>query len=310
MGTIALTRRRLPDWHLWSVPLTVAIAISLTLIGTGALGVALAVAARLSGHTARLTSPGGMIGSTFLMDLAMVGAALISARIAEGRLRLAGFGFVPVALSGSRVAARAKAVGLVIATWVVFLAFTAVWNAIVGKPGKQKIISEFGADQSDLLWLLTLVMIGFVAPFAEEILFRGSFLTALWRRIPLVPSALITGVMFGALHLGGSPLKMLVPLSFLGFLLCVLRAMSGSLVPCIAVHALNNSIAFGVGQDVAPGWGVLIVVVSVTAAVGTATAIVRRTYNGFDDAEADDREVPPSPDAPGAALSASDGLPG
>jgi uncharacterized protein len=35
----------------------------------------------------------------------------------------------------------------------------------------------------------------------------------------------------------------------LGFVLCLVRWRTGSLYPCIGLHALNNSIAFGVLQD-------------------------------------------------------------
>ncbi len=36
-----------------------------------------------------------------------------------------------------------------------------------------------------------------------------------------------------------------MPLAFLGFGLCLLYRITGSLYPCIAAHSLNNSIAYG-----------------------------------------------------------------
>ena len=34
-----------------------------------------------------------------------------------------------------------------------------------------------------------------------------------------------------------------------GFALCLLYVRTGSLLPCIGAHALNNSLAFGASQD-------------------------------------------------------------
>ena len=56
-------------------------------------------------------------------------------------------------------------------------------------------------------------------------------------------AAIITGVVFGGIHAGSAPVGFLVPLAFFGIGLCLLYHYSGSLYPCIALHALNNSIA-------------------------------------------------------------------
>jgi uncharacterized protein len=40
----------------------------------------------------------------------------------------------------------------------------------------------------------------------------------------------------------------LVPLSFLGFVLCIVRWKTGSLYPCMALHSINNSLALGINQ--------------------------------------------------------------
>ena len=87
----------------------------------------------------------------------------------------------------------------------------------------------------------------------EEFFFRGYFFTALrsWRG--MWPAALITGLVFGAIHAGSSDPAFLVPLGLLGMGLCLLYVRTGSLYPCIAAHALNNSIAFGASQRLGLG---------------------------------------------------------
>ena len=84
------------------------------------------------------------------------------------------------------------------------------------------------------------------APIAEEILFRGFFFTALRNAMPTLLAAISTGVLFGLVHVIGTPFPLIVPLAVLGFVLCLLYLYTGSLLPCMALHSINNAIAFGV----------------------------------------------------------------
>jgi len=55
----------------------------------------------------------------------------------------------------------------------------------------------------------------------------------------------ITGLVFGGIHAGGSDPAYLAPLAVFGMGLCLVYARTGSLWPCIALHCANNSVAFG-----------------------------------------------------------------
>ena len=56
--------------------------------------------------------------------------------------------------------------------------------------------------------------------------------------------------LFGLAHTGSvSSSQYLIPLGFLGFVLCLIRWRTGSLYPCMALHAFNNVLAFGVLLD-------------------------------------------------------------
>jgi uncharacterized protein len=113
-----------------------------------------------------------------------------------------------------------------------------------------------------------------VAPVGEELFFRGYFFGALrnWRGV--WPAAIITGLVFGAIHLGSAPVGQLVPLAVLGVGLCLLYAWSGSLYVPITLHAFNNGLAFGVGEGWSPGvvigtmLGAAVVSVAVAAGIG------------------------------------------
>jgi membrane protease YdiL (CAAX protease family) len=105
----------------------------------------------------------------------------------------------------------------------------------------------------------------------EEFLFRGYIFTALRNWKGVWPAAVITGVLFGAVHAGSAPAADLVPLAGLGFGLCLLYRYTGSLYPCIAVHSLNNSIAFGGLED----WSLLAVVALMVSALALIALLVR-----------------------------------
>jgi hypothetical protein len=273
VSAFSASRQRLSDWPLWIVAIAFALAISITAIGTGLVGVIFA----LGGGKVSSKSPGLNIASTVVLDSAMVGAALLAARMIDGRVRLQGFGFRPLSVS------RKRAALLAIATWMAFLIFTLGWTKLVGDPGKQSIVKSFGAHDSNVLWALTLVMVALLAPLCEELMFRGLVFAALWRNMPLALAAAITGALFGALHLGGSPVLLTLPLAVLGGLLCLLRAATGSLLPCLAVHALNNSVAYSVSEKVGAGFTLLIAAGSVSSVLIIGTALTRRAYTQEND---------------------------
>jgi membrane protease YdiL (CAAX protease family) len=84
------------------------------------------------------------------------------------------------------------------------------------------------------------------APIVEEIVFRGYLFAALTRWRGPWPAAVITGVLFGAAHGAVHPPVALVPLAILGFALCLVYWFTGSLLPCIGLHAANNAMVLGI----------------------------------------------------------------
>ena len=88
------------------------------------------------------------------------------------------------------------------------------------------------------------MLLAFVAPLAEEVFFRGFVFGVLREKIGVVWGALATGVVFGLVHVAGSPIETVGVLFILGVLLCVVYQQTGSLLPCIALHAINNAISF------------------------------------------------------------------
>lgn len=85
-------------------------------------------------------------------------------------------------------------------------------------------------------------------PVTEEIVARGFLFGGLRTKLPFVAAAIITSIMFGAAHLGGSKDGLLwivgIDTFVLSMVLCYLREKTGSLWPSIIVHAIKNGIAF------------------------------------------------------------------
>lgn len=86
----------------------------------------------------------------------------------------------------------------------------------------------------DFLWLLLSVCI--LAPVTEELLFRGVIMKLL-SPFGIVTAVVVSSVMFSLLHV--SPAGIIVFFA-MGVVLGIVRYVSGSVVACVAVHAISN----------------------------------------------------------------------
>ncbi|HVP01522.1 MAG TPA: CPBP family intramembrane glutamic endopeptidase [Solirubrobacteraceae bacterium] len=225
-----------PRWRAW----TAWVALVAGFAGAIAGAIALAIVAAALGASLESPPPSVNILGTVIQDLCLVGAAIFMARLG-GRPRPWDFGLRPTRLW--------PAVGWGLTVWVAFFLFTAAWVAVLGLQSTDDTLPKsLGVDRSDVALMSVAALVCVVAPICEEFFFRGYFFTALrsWRGV--LPAAVITGAVFGAIHAGSSAIGFLVPLGFFGFMLCLLYARTGSLYPGVAVHALNNCTAFGVSQ--------------------------------------------------------------
>jgi membrane protease YdiL (CAAX protease family) len=80
-----------------------------------------------------------------------------------------------------------------------------------------------------------------IAPVIEESVFRGGIFGPLRLRWGALAAALVSSVIFGAVHY---TLSAFLPLVFLGCLLCYLYQRTGSLLPCMLLHAVFNAATF------------------------------------------------------------------
>jgi membrane protease YdiL (CAAX protease family) len=226
----------------------------------------LVIAAGIEAGGARVTAsgpPGLVISATLVQDVALVAAALLFASMWSSGLTPADFGLRPVRLR--------PAVGWTLAAWAAFFLASAIYVVLVGEPDQQDLREE----ESVAALVGYAVLLAFVAPLAEEVFFRGFVYGVLREKVSVIWAALATGVVFGLVHVAGSPIETVGVLVILGVLLCLLYQRTGSLLPCIALHALNNAISFAVTKSLSVPAAVLVVLASAGAAVAVGAAVVR-----------------------------------
>jgi membrane protease YdiL (CAAX protease family) len=118
----------------------------------------------------------------------------------------------------------------------VYLVFAALYVALVGEPEQEDIAEAFGSVPFQIL------LVAIAAPISEEIFFRGMVFGGMRQRMPQLLAAGVSAVIFGLLH-AFSGISAVPPLIVFGFILALLYEKTGSVVPGILLHMLNNSAA-------------------------------------------------------------------
>jgi uncharacterized protein len=117
-----------------------------------------------------------------------------------------------------------------------YLLFAAVYSLLIVQPEQEDIAEAFGSVPIQVL------LIAIVAPISEELCFRGFLFGGLREKLPRLAAALLSGLIFGALH-AFTGITAVPPLIVFGLILALLYERTGSIVPAILLHMLNNSVA-------------------------------------------------------------------
>jgi uncharacterized protein len=191
--------------------------------------------------------PAVNIVADFLFDGAFVLAALYLS-VLRGWMGRAEFGYVRIPWRLGLSAFLLAAAG--------YYVVTLIYSQLVSVHGTDRLPTDLGVQRSTWAAIATTVFVCVAAPVAEELFFRG-FLFGVLRRLdvraggrqlgPWV-AALMVGILFGLAHFDSAQPEFLIPLGFLGFVLCIVRWKTGSLYPGMALHSVNNCIALGVNE--------------------------------------------------------------
>jgi membrane protease YdiL (CAAX protease family) len=117
-----------------------------------------------------------------------------------------------------------------------YLLFAFAYSLLIVEPHQKDIAKDFGTIPVQIL------LIVIAAPISEEVCFRGMLFGGLREKLPRLGAAMITGLVFGGLH-ALTGVSAVPPLIVFGFLLALLYEKTGSIVPGIILHMLNNSVA-------------------------------------------------------------------
>jgi membrane protease YdiL (CAAX protease family) len=266
-----------PPWPVWAAPAAIAIGFAFGIVASIVVG----GIAKAGGSSLSNPPPAVSLISDLLFDASFVVAALYLAAAQGGRLRAADFGFRPVRF---RLAA-----GSVLAAAAGYYLISAIYAALLHLHGSDKLPKELGVSKSTAALVGATVFVCVVAPIGEELFFRGFIFGAL-RQMRIViarkeigtwVAAVVTGILFGLAHTGSASSQYLVPLGFLGFVLCLVRWRTRSLYPCMALHSINNSLALGISQLHWTAGEILALMAGALAVIGALTAPLGRHAPAF-----------------------------
>jgi len=97
----------------------------------------------------------------------------------------------------------------------------------------------FGSSGFDIS--IAVIVLVFIAPIAEEILFRGFLLPTLLMKFQPVLASLLSAALFALIHMEFESMGMMM---ILALVLNWLFLRSKSIWPCIIFHMINNALAF------------------------------------------------------------------
>ncbi len=228
-------RRRFARWN----PGLALGAVAGALIGSQIVALALILAAGGEDAPDWLSAAGIVIA-----DLVLLGVVVAVARRGANNLGAATLGI--------RRTAFGPALGWMLLAFFAVTLFNAIWILLVGTGSTPRDTSSGSAELTVATAVFITLGVAIAAPIVEEITFRGYLFPALTRwRGPWI-GALVCGVVFGLAHFAVHPPELLPMMAVFGFFACMLFWFTGSLLPCIALHAMNNALV--VGRDFGWGW--------------------------------------------------------
>jgi membrane protease YdiL (CAAX protease family) len=246
------TEPKSPSWPAWyglaalGMALVATLFVSLTILGivSAAAGV-------------KSDAPGLTIALTLVQDAALAACAIwLAAQTAKPRAWQ--FGLRPV-----RVLRGLKWLAI---AFLIYFVFQLIYVAAFHPDQEQTTLRDLGAGNGAAITVLIGVLVVGIAPFVEEFFFRGFFYGSLRTQFSFLAAAGLDGLVFGLVH-APTGIEAVPPLIALGFALCVAYEATGSILPGVVLHTLNNMLAFGSDKD--GSWAV-----ACATAVVVVTAVV------------------------------------
>lgn len=128
---------------------------------------------------------------------------------------------------------------------VIFGISFSLWvpTAIQMFPFSERLVDSFTQSHLKLSGgnpLINFIAVAVITPLVEECFFRGLIYTRLKRGMPIIAAATISSLLFAVMH--GEIIWMLIAF-FMGLMLIWVFEKTSSLLPCIMIHIINNTIS-------------------------------------------------------------------
>lgn len=230
----------LPPWKWWAAPAAIVLGLALGSIGD----VIVSIVGAATGSNLSHPPPPVNIAGDVVFDVGFVAAAIYVASL---------LGWTAPGEFGFRRFSLGRVLWMLPLAAAAYFLGTAVYASLLDLHGSEQLPKGLGSTTDTAAMIGVGVFVTVIAPICEEFFFRGLIFGVL--RSWLAPrawgpwvAAVATGILFGGAHGGAAAAKYLLPLAFLGFILCILRWRTGSLYPGMALHSINNSLAFGIDE--------------------------------------------------------------
>ena len=216
-------------WTLRDVIIAAALVVPAGLVGSFALGFALARSGLVEDRTLAV-----VVGSALLPVALIAGAWVFGVWRHKVSYRLLGFRTIEL-ISAFWLPMVALAIGL--STTAAYVLLVKALGIDILVPDQN--LEEIGALDG-LAQVPTFAIVGVLAPFGEEVFFRGFLLAALVPLMGGLRGAAVSSAIFSAAHIN---VGTLVPIFVMGMLLAWLYLRTGSIWPPFIAHAAQNLLA-------------------------------------------------------------------
>lgn len=204
------------------------------ILGAMVIGITIATGNQLDERQGMTAAPLFWLG-TLVYGLVIIAVYLFAVRRTQGDWSSVGFrSFSQWWLPMIPVLALVQLLGMSLINVVVVLPFTG------GNFDNPQIEALTGGSFLSIRQLgILFILVAIIAPIAEELFFRGMLYPLLRQRWSPKIAIVINGFVFALIHF----IPILIPgLFFVGMVLAWLRERSGSIIPCMLLHALQNGL--------------------------------------------------------------------
>lgn len=175
----------------------------------------------------------------FFVQWILIAAPLLIFTLIKHKLKWKHFGFKKIGIW--------KTIKLIISGYLLYLGITFIITSIIlytdlkipGYQIQERILPLFGDSLTSLV--VAGVVIVAIAPFLEEIFFRGFLLRSFSNRWGIFSGSILSAAIFAIFHMQW---QSIIPIFILGLIINSLVIKGKSLWPAIFFHAFNNAIAF------------------------------------------------------------------